>query len=155
MVYMASWDEFVDRSVQLFRADPDSVCYIFPFVSFFWLICCCLAKLPGELKVKRIEFGFLFHVFSLARNTSRETLLFLNFPIKVNPMIKWLILLSSFLFFRKLYRFFFSSCYFILLFFFYWFILCNWTGWGCRLGTSWSTDTVMASWFSRSLTTKR
>ncbi|CAI0385614.1 unnamed protein product [Linum tenue] len=24
MVYITSWDEFVERSVQLFRADPDS-----------------------------------------------------------------------------------------------------------------------------------
>ncbi|GKU86363.1 hypothetical protein SLEP1_g899 [Rubroshorea leprosula] len=24
MVYITSWDEFVDRSVQLFRADPES-----------------------------------------------------------------------------------------------------------------------------------
>lgn len=25
MVYIISWDEFVERSVQLFRADPESV----------------------------------------------------------------------------------------------------------------------------------
>ncbi|KAJ8765052.1 hypothetical protein K2173_010528 [Erythroxylum novogranatense] len=27
MVYITSWDEFVDRSVQLFRVDPDSTRY--------------------------------------------------------------------------------------------------------------------------------
>ncbi|XP_048137197.1 signal recognition particle 9 kDa protein isoform X2 [Rhodamnia argentea] len=27
MVYITSWDEFVDRSVQLFRADPESTRY--------------------------------------------------------------------------------------------------------------------------------
>uniref|UniRef100_A0A804JCG2 Signal recognition particle 9 kDa protein n=1 Tax=Musa acuminata subsp. malaccensis TaxID=214687 RepID=A0A804JCG2_MUSAM len=27
MVYIASWDEFVERSVQLFRADPHSSRY--------------------------------------------------------------------------------------------------------------------------------
>ncbi|CAL1356998.1 unnamed protein product [Linum trigynum] len=27
MVYITSWDEFVERSVQLFRADPDSTRY--------------------------------------------------------------------------------------------------------------------------------
>ncbi|KAJ0240277.1 Signal recognition particle 9 kDa protein [Hirschfeldia incana] len=27
MVYIVSWDEFVDRSVQLFRADPNSTRY--------------------------------------------------------------------------------------------------------------------------------
>ncbi|KAJ6684988.1 SIGNAL RECOGNITION PARTICLE 9 KDA PROTEIN [Salix purpurea] len=31
MVYMASWDEFVDRSVQLFRADPDSTRYVMKY----------------------------------------------------------------------------------------------------------------------------
>ena len=28
MVYINSWDEFVERSIQLFRADPDSVCSV-------------------------------------------------------------------------------------------------------------------------------
>ena len=35
MVYITSWDDFVERSVQLFRADPDSVCYFLP--AFFRL----------------------------------------------------------------------------------------------------------------------
>ncbi|CAF1707868.1 hypothetical protein HID58_055253 [Brassica napus] len=28
MVYIVSWDEFVDRSVQLFKADPESTRYV-------------------------------------------------------------------------------------------------------------------------------
>ncbi|KAF8052823.1 hypothetical protein N665_1502s0002 [Sinapis alba] len=28
MVYIVSWEEFVDRSVQLFRADPESARYV-------------------------------------------------------------------------------------------------------------------------------
>ncbi|XP_050363181.1 signal recognition particle 9 kDa protein [Argentina anserina] len=31
MVYITSWDEFVDRSVQLFRADPDSTRYVMKY----------------------------------------------------------------------------------------------------------------------------
>ncbi|GAV69950.1 SRP9-21 domain-containing protein [Cephalotus follicularis] len=31
MVYITSWDEFVDRSVQLFRADPDSSRYVMKY----------------------------------------------------------------------------------------------------------------------------
>ncbi|XP_010545920.1 PREDICTED: signal recognition particle 9 kDa protein-like [Tarenaya hassleriana] len=31
MVYVASWDEFVDRSVQLFRADPESTRYVMKY----------------------------------------------------------------------------------------------------------------------------
>ncbi|RVW54951.1 Signal recognition particle 9 kDa protein [Vitis vinifera] len=31
MVYIESWDEFVDRSVQLFRADPDSTRYVMKY----------------------------------------------------------------------------------------------------------------------------
>ncbi|KAF9686887.1 hypothetical protein SADUNF_Sadunf02G0036600 [Salix dunnii] len=31
MVYTASWDEFVDRSVQLFRAGPDSTRYVMKY----------------------------------------------------------------------------------------------------------------------------
>ncbi|KAH7670567.1 Signal recognition particle SRP9 subunit protein [Dioscorea alata] len=28
MVYIASWEEFVERSIQLFRADPQSSRYV-------------------------------------------------------------------------------------------------------------------------------
>ena len=35
MVYITSWDEFVERSVQLFRADPESVRYAFSFFLFY------------------------------------------------------------------------------------------------------------------------
>ncbi|BBH10223.1 Signal recognition particle, SRP9/SRP14 subunit [Prunus dulcis] len=31
MVYITSWDEFVDRSVQLFRADPESTRYVMKY----------------------------------------------------------------------------------------------------------------------------
>ncbi|KAG4402176.1 hypothetical protein GLYMA_02G141101v4 [Glycine max] len=31
MVYITSWDEFVERSVQLFRADPDSTRYVMKY----------------------------------------------------------------------------------------------------------------------------
>ncbi|KHN03846.1 Signal recognition particle 9 kDa protein [Glycine soja] len=31
MVYITSWDEFVERSVQLFRADPDSTRYLMKY----------------------------------------------------------------------------------------------------------------------------
>ncbi|KAJ0253765.1 Signal recognition particle 9 kDa protein [Hirschfeldia incana] len=31
MVYIVSWDEFVDRSVQLFRADPESTRYVIKY----------------------------------------------------------------------------------------------------------------------------
>ncbi|KNA24072.1 hypothetical protein SOVF_018280 [Spinacia oleracea] len=31
MVYIASWDEFVERSVQLFRADPESTRYLMKY----------------------------------------------------------------------------------------------------------------------------
>ncbi|KAL0729904.1 hypothetical protein Bca4012_025997 [Brassica carinata] len=31
MVYIVSWDEFVDRSVQLFRADPKSTRYVIKY----------------------------------------------------------------------------------------------------------------------------
>ncbi|KAL9394878.1 hypothetical protein Peur_014163 [Populus x canadensis] len=31
MVYITSWDDFVDRSVQLFRADPDSTRYVMKY----------------------------------------------------------------------------------------------------------------------------
>uniref|UniRef100_A0A2P2QP78 Signal recognition particle 9 kDa protein n=1 Tax=Rhizophora mucronata TaxID=61149 RepID=A0A2P2QP78_RHIMU len=31
MVYITSWDEFVERSVQLFRADPDSARYVMKY----------------------------------------------------------------------------------------------------------------------------
>lgn len=34
MVYVTSWDEFVERSVQLYKADPQSVCYLFFFLLF-------------------------------------------------------------------------------------------------------------------------
>jgi len=43
MVYITSWDEFVERSVQLFRADPDSVCSLislwFTFLIFLTILC--------------------------------------------------------------------------------------------------------------------
>ncbi|KAF2325300.1 hypothetical protein GH714_026268 [Hevea brasiliensis] len=31
MVYITSWDEFVERSAQLFRADPDSTRYVMKY----------------------------------------------------------------------------------------------------------------------------
>ncbi|XP_010100084.2 signal recognition particle 9 kDa protein [Morus notabilis] len=31
MVYITSWDEFVERSVQLFRADPESTRYLMKY----------------------------------------------------------------------------------------------------------------------------
>ncbi|XP_050235890.1 signal recognition particle 9 kDa protein [Mercurialis annua] len=31
MVYVTSWDEFVERSVTLFRADPDSTRYVMKY----------------------------------------------------------------------------------------------------------------------------
>ncbi|KAM1791953.1 hypothetical protein ACFX12_035862 [Malus domestica] len=31
MVYITSWDEFVQRSVQLFRADPESTRYVMKY----------------------------------------------------------------------------------------------------------------------------
>ncbi|CAJ2630847.1 signal recognition particle 9 kDa protein-like [Trifolium pratense] len=31
MVYITSWDEFLDRSIHLFRADPDSTRYVIKY----------------------------------------------------------------------------------------------------------------------------
>lgn len=35
MVYITSWDDFVERSVQLFRAHPDKVIIIHPSMLYF------------------------------------------------------------------------------------------------------------------------
>ncbi|GAU18012.1 hypothetical protein TSUD_51220 [Trifolium subterraneum] len=31
MVYITSWDDFLDRSIHLFRADPDSTRYVMKY----------------------------------------------------------------------------------------------------------------------------
>lgn len=34
MVYITEWDKFVERSIELFRVDPDSVILYFMFLHF-------------------------------------------------------------------------------------------------------------------------
>jgi hypothetical protein len=66
MVYITSWDEFVERSVQLFRADPDSVRF-FIFSSTFSVIflfsISCLVSEKARGKDDKVQYSFFDYFF--------------------------------------------------------------------------------------------
>lgn len=61
MVYITSWDEFVERSVQLFRADPDSVRYFFFYTFYALLLFGC-----GEIEEKKRALKRKISLYDLA-----------------------------------------------------------------------------------------
>lgn len=42
MVYLTSWDDFLEQSVQLFRDDPESVSYFLLYFSYSFCYYFCL-----------------------------------------------------------------------------------------------------------------
>ena len=60
MVYIASWDEFVERSVQLFRSDPNSVSFYF---EIRFCRCCCWEINITDEKLDRMIVLWFYNCF--------------------------------------------------------------------------------------------
>ncbi|PWZ54554.1 Signal recognition particle protein [Zea mays] len=60
MVYVDSWDEFVERSVQLFRADPNTTRYVMKYRH-------CEGKLVLKVTDDREEYNTKLSEFCLAK----------------------------------------------------------------------------------------
>ena len=56
MVYITEWDKFVEQSIELFRADPDSVIPYFVFFSFALFSCFLFLCNTSQIEFFIIEF---------------------------------------------------------------------------------------------------
>ncbi|KAJ0113351.1 hypothetical protein Patl1_03230 [Pistacia atlantica] len=93
MVYITSWDEFVERSVQLYRADPQSTRYCMKYrhcdgklvlkLGGIWVGFCCIAKRPKKFVFVLCFLRAMNIMFTSEKGKPRTKKLALVITVKV------------------------------------------------------------------------